>query len=102
MATPEDCPMIQNDSYEGADRRQWHLDKTVSLSHIFTTVTIVVSAAVVLSKFDTRVTVLEQAMEYQKTTNQQHTQSDNEIKVALKEGLEKIDLKLDKIMWSKK
>lgn len=102
MATPEDCPMINTEGYEGQERRHWHLDKTVSLSHIFTTVTIVVSAAVVLSKFDTRVTVLEQAMEYQKVTNVQHTQSDNEIKVALKDGLEKIDLKLDKLMWSKK
>jgi hypothetical protein len=102
MATPDECPMVHTEGYEGIERRQWHLDKTVSLSHIFTTVTIVVSVAVVLSKFDTRVTVLEQAVEYQKVTNNQHTQSDIEIKHALKDGLEKIDSKLDKLIWSKK
>lgn len=102
MATPEDCPMVKTDDYEGSDRRQWHLDKTVNIGHLLTTITMVATLLVVLSKFDTRVTVLEQHIEYQKQTNAQHSQADNELKSALREGLEKIDQKLDKIMWSDK
>ena len=42
-----------------ADRRQWHLDKSVSVAHIITTVAMVVSALWFLAGQDRRISNLE-------------------------------------------
>ena len=45
------------------DRRGWHLDKTVSVSHLMTTLTIAASVFVWASKMEQRIVVLETRME---------------------------------------
>lgn len=47
--------------YEGENRRhrQWHLEKSISVGHIITTLTVAFSALVWASHTDTRITVVE-------------------------------------------
>lgn len=45
------------------DRRGWHLDKTVSISHLLTTITIAGSVFIWASKMEQRIVVLETRME---------------------------------------
>lgn len=45
------------------DRRGWYLDKTVSVSHLLTTLTIAASVFVWASKMEQRIVVLETRME---------------------------------------
>lgn len=45
------------------DRRGWHLDKTVSISHLITTLTIAGSVFVWASNMEQRIVVLETRME---------------------------------------
>lgn len=45
------------------ERRGWHLDKTVSISHLMTTLTIAGSVFIWASKMEQRIVVLETRME---------------------------------------
>lgn len=46
------------------DRRAWHLDKTISVSHLLTTVAIAGSVFVWASKMEQRLSVLETRVEH--------------------------------------
>lgn len=49
--------------YTPDNRRGWHLDKTVSVSHLLTTLTIAASVFVWASRMEQRIVVLETRME---------------------------------------
>lgn len=53
------------------DRRHWHLDKTLNLSHLLTTVVIAGSLFAYAGGMDKRVAVLEEQMTTQKQANEQ-------------------------------
>lgn len=57
------------------ERRQWHLDKTFNVGHLFTTIALVVSFASYVMTMDKRIAVLEAQNQNQVSTLQQ-TQSD--------------------------
>lgn len=46
------------------DRRGWHIDKTVSISHLLTTIAIAGSVIVWANKMEQRLSVLETRMEH--------------------------------------
>lgn len=72
-------------------RRQWHLDKTFSLSHLISTIAAISALLVMGSKFDTRVTILEQGLAMQKTEVA-------EVKQTIKENLHDMSAKLDRLI----
>ena len=80
--------MKQEDQKE---KQPWHLDRTVSLSHIITTASAIGAALMFASKLDTRVSLLEQA-----STQQQKEVSD--LKVVMREDLKNINGKLDRLI----
>lgn len=90
--------------YEGEERRAsppWHLDRTVNLGHLLTTITVVTGLFVWGAKMDTRVSILESVSVAQMRTNEAHEATDRELRLSIKEGLEGINAKLDKIIISR-
>lgn len=53
------------------DRRKWHVDKTLNIGHLLTTVVIAGSAFMYASGMDKRVAVLEEKMASQSKVNEQ-------------------------------
>jgi hypothetical protein len=79
-----------NDPEQGG-KRHWHLDKTVSVTHLISTVIGITTIAIFLSKQDTRLTLLEQV-----TTSQQRDATD--FKSTVREDLREISKKLDRLL----
>lgn len=83
--------MPMNNEDQDKEKRPWHLDRTVSLSHIITTVSAIGAALIFASKLDTRVSLLEQS-----ATQQQRDVSD--FKAAVRQDLRDISTKLDRLI----
>lgn len=88
--------------YDGENRRahHWHLEKSISIGHIITTVAIAGSVLTWAMRMDTRVSVVETQVHYA-STQQERLESNardgvNEIKAALIRIEQKIDNKADK------
>jgi hypothetical protein len=73
------------------ERKQWHLDKTVSVTHLISTIIGITTIAIFLSKQDTRITVLEQS-----TVVAQKDASD--FKTNVRQDLRDISVKLDRLI----
>ncbi len=97
MNTPKDCP-VKLDSTGSDERRKWHIDRTLNIGHILTTIAMLASLLVVLSRFDTRLSLIESNIEVQKDTNKRHEATDHELKQTVKEAFDRLDSKLDKIL----
>lgn len=88
--------------YDGDDRREhhWHLEKTISIGHIITTIAIAGSVLTWAMRMDTRVSVVEtqlhHAAEQQQRFESNSRDGMNEIKAALIRIEQKIDNKADK------
>ena len=52
------------------DRRHWHLDKTLNISHLLTTLVIAGSLFAYANNMDRRVAILEEKMHVQSVENQ--------------------------------
>lgn len=78
--------------------KDWHLDKSISITHLFTTIAAVSCLVVVGSKFDTRLTVLESSLEHQKITNLQQEAVTASIRKDVREDLRDINSKLDRLI----
>jgi hypothetical protein len=76
---------------DNKDKQPWHLDRTVSLSHIITTASAIGAALVFASKLDTRVSLLEQS-----SAQQQRETAD--FKTVVREDLKNINGKLDRLI----
>ena len=94
--------MVRTDGYAGEDRRKWHVDRTVNIGHLLTTIAMLASLLVVFSKFDTRLSLVESHIQTQGETNKRHEAADSEIKQSLKESFDRLERKLDKVLESKK
>lgn len=80
------------------DRRQWHLDKTVSISHLITTVSLVVTAIWWAATLDKRMAILEAAQAYQVQRNDQIEHAMREMASQNRDDIKAINAKLDRIM----
>lgn len=80
------------------NRRGWHFDKTISFAHIFTTISAIALAAVVLSQFSTRLTLVEQAVVVQQQTSQRQDSDAAEFKREMREMYRAINDKLDRVI----
>lgn len=72
-------------------KEPWHLDKTISISHILTTASAIGAALIFASKLDTRVSLLEQASALQQ-------KDASEFKSVVREDLKNINGKLDRLI----
>lgn len=86
---------IDTDTYQGPERRQvsdghWHLEKNISVSHIFTTMTMLVAGIWFVAQQNERIALNTQAIEANKVAIQQQ-----ESRVT--KNLDTISNKLDKL-----
>lgn len=89
---------MKTENYEGDDRRRWHIDRTVNIGHLLTTVAMLASLLVVLARFDTRLTLIEMHIETQRETNKRHEKTDDDLQRSIKEAIDRLELKLDKAL----
>ncbi len=66
------------------EKRGWHLEKTVSIGHIITTLTVACSVVIWAMSMDTRVTVLEKEVTHAQA-------ADARLEVQLKESVARIE-----------
>ncbi|WP_233252281.1 hypothetical protein [Saccharospirillum sp. MSK14-1] len=88
------------DTAETSDRRHWHVDKSVSVGHILTTLLIAVSAFSWGSAVDQRVASNAQAIQYlSESINDTNSRFDT-YRSDIRQDLRDINAKLDRIIES--
>ena len=83
-------------------RRQWHLEKSVSISHIISTIAIAGSMFVYIGKMDTRIALLEQSNQQQAHTDQRQDAERSESLREIRENMKAISEKLDRLIEAKR
>ncbi|MET3135274.1 hypothetical protein AAKU55_005582 [Oxalobacteraceae bacterium GrIS 1.11] len=78
--------------------REWHLDKTVSATHLFSTMAAIATLVVLGSKFDTRVTLIEQANAAQHAVDTRQDKEIDDFKHSVREDYRAIDDKLQRLI----
>lgn len=79
-------------------RRQWHLEKSVSISHIISTIAIAGSLAVYIGKMDTRIALLEQASQQQANIDRRQDSERSDALREVKDAVKGINDKLDRLI----
>lgn len=80
------------------DRRSWHLEKTVSISHIISTIAIAGSMFVYINKMDTRIALLEQQSHQQAQIDQRQDIAQSDAVREVRENMKAINEKLDRLI----
>jgi hypothetical protein len=80
------------------DHSQWHLEKSVSITHLFSTIAAIATLVVLGSRFDTRVTLLEQASIAQHATDARQDKDTDDFKRTVREDYRAIDDKLQRLI----
>lgn len=83
------------------DRRHWHLDKTLNVSHLLTTLVIAGSLFAYANNMDRRVAVLEEKMQAQAIQNQQSAADVKELATDVKHELRLLRQELLSMMRTK-
>ncbi|NRR28898.1 hypothetical protein HSX11_01750 [Oxalobacteraceae bacterium] len=91
-------PDQNHEHEEPAQRREWHLDKTVSITHLFSTIAAIATLVVLGSKFDTRVTLLEQTNAAQHAVDTRQDKETDDFKRTVREDYRAIDDKLQRLI----
>ena len=83
------------------DRRHWHLDKTLNVSHLLTTVVIAGSLFAYANNMDRRVAILEEKMQVQSQENKRASDEVRELAADVKHELRLLRTELLRLMASK-
>ena len=83
------------------DRRHWHLDKTLNVSHLLTTLVIAGSLFAYANNMDRRVAILEEKMQAQAVQNQKSAADVKELATDVKHELRLLRQELLSMMRSK-
>lgn len=82
----------------GNDRRNWHLDKTISVGHLLSTIVIVVSVFSWASAFERRVEQNAQAIEYLSEQQKENKRRVEYVREEIRTDLRGINAKLDRLI----
>lgn len=88
----------QTQQSEQPPRGQWHLEKSVSITHLFSTIAAIATLVVLGSKFDTRVTLLEQQTAAQHAVDTRQDKETDDFKHVVREDYRAIDDKLQRLI----
>ena len=83
------------------DRCHWHLDKTLNVSHLLTTVVIAGSLFAYANNMDRRVAILEEKMQVQAQENMRSSAEVRELAADVKHELRLLRTELMRLMASK-
>ena len=84
-----------------ADRRNWHLDKTLNVSHLLTTIVIAGSLFAYANNMDRRVAILEEKMQVQVQENSRSAAEVRELAADVKHELRLLRTELMRITTEK-
>lgn len=94
--------MEEKRSNDVGARREWHLEKTVSVSHIFSTISAIAVLVVLGSQFNTRLTLVEQAVAVQRDTEARQDKESQEYRLEIKTMISRINDKLDRMIETRR
>ena len=80
---------------------QWHLSKTINISHILTTATVVIAVLAWFNTIDKRVSSNSQAIQYLSEEQTRTVERIETLRIEVREDLKGIDSKLDQIISSR-
>ena len=80
---------------------QWHLSKTINISHILTTATVVIAVLAWFNTMDKRVSSNSQAIQYLSGEQTRTVERIETLRIEVREDLKGIDSKLDQIISSR-
>ena len=83
------------------DRRHWHLDKTLNVSHLLTTLVVAGSLFAYANNMDKRVAILEEKMQVQAAENQRSQTEVKELASDVKHELRLLRTELLRLMATK-
>lgn len=86
---------------EARNRSPWHMDRSISITHIVTTVTISASVMIWAMKMDTRVSVLEMQAIHQTETDHRQDKDVQDRMQLVRDDLRDINHKLDRLVEGK-
>lgn len=96
---PDDCPKATESEHDmDANRRRWHLDRSVSIGHLITTLTIAASIFIWAMKMETRISLLEQSAVRQVEIDRRQDDTQKESVTVMRDQLRDINSKLDRII----
>lgn len=81
---------MNNHKYEGDDRRGWHVDKTVSISHVLTTATILFAGMWYLVDQDKRISANTQSITHNANAITQQESRNSKALSDIKSSLDRI------------
>jgi hypothetical protein len=81
---------MNNEDYQGAERRGWHVDKTVSISHVLTTVTILFAGMWYLVDQDKRISANTQNITHNASAITQQENRNSKALSDIKNSLDRI------------
>ena len=90
-----------NDAEQFTERRrkgEWHLDKTVSVTHIFSTVAAIATLVVLGAQFNTRLSLVEQAVVIQHGSEERQDKEHETYKTEMRAIVTSINAKLDRLI----
>ncbi len=76
----------------------WHLKKEIQFGHIITTLTVAVAAMFYFSKIEQRIALVEQQMTQQRDRDDRQDKAVAEAVNLLRQQLENMDKKLDRVL----
>lgn len=80
------------------ERKQWHLDKSVSVAHILSTLVIAGSAYGYIANMEKRIALLEQAVSNQHETDRRQDMERAKVFETLREDIKGVNNKLDRLI----
>jgi hypothetical protein len=80
----------------------WHIKREIQLGHIFTTLTVAISAMFYITKLEQRIALIEQQVSLQHERDDRQDRATAEALVLLRAQLEKMDVKLDRLVERRK
>lgn len=93
--------MIEQPDKTEESIRHWHLDKRLNIAHIFSTIAMIVTAVLYISKMEARIVLLEQQVHHQReyievlAENQERSVAQGF--AAIQQGLVRVEGRLDRI-----
>lgn len=83
---------------ETPQKKEWHLDKTVGVTHLFSTVAAISTLVILGAQFNTRLSLVEQAVliQHESDTRQDRDAAESRAHTAI--ALQRINEKLDRLI----
>ena len=91
-------PDITDSQVDRRRKGEWHLDKTVSVTHIFSTVAAIGTLIVLGAQFNTRLSLVEQAVVVQHNSEERQDKEHDSYKQEMHAIVTSINAKLDRLI----